>query len=219
MTLEKAISYVFGGTFVCNTADDAKKVCFDDGIRTRAVSLLGDLYEPGGTLSGGSAPKGGSILVNWTQLIDLRQRIASSEKELTDARNQLTKLTQLEEKGRDLISRRELLTHEVGLLASRLTQCQYSQLNDAASSLDGQLNDMREAEKIARQTLDDAVTRSREIERSITDFEGERKNKVKDIERQIASSKKAQAESAKALKKSQNALVSYPLTCTLILQR
>ena len=52
--LKAAIEHVFGGTFVCNLLEDAKRVTFDSKIQTRTVSLAGDVFEPSGTLTGGT---------------------------------------------------------------------------------------------------------------------------------------------------------------------
>lgn len=57
-----AMDFVFGSTFVCDTKDAANMVAFDRRLGHRAVTLEGDVYEPSGTLSGGSAPSSGDIL-------------------------------------------------------------------------------------------------------------------------------------------------------------
>ena len=78
--VEAAMSYVFGGSFVCDTQNNAKtvrctsnfamnchllsvkvlivlffpKVTFDPKIRSRCVTLDGDSFDPAGTLTGGN---------------------------------------------------------------------------------------------------------------------------------------------------------------------
>lgn len=51
--LRKAMEYVFGSTLVCDTLDNAKKVAFDKQVKTKTVTLGGDIFDPQGTLSGG----------------------------------------------------------------------------------------------------------------------------------------------------------------------
>lgn len=48
------MEFVFGTTFVCDNMDNAKKVAFDKRIMTRTVTLGGDIFDPHGTLSGGT---------------------------------------------------------------------------------------------------------------------------------------------------------------------
>lgn len=48
------MEYIFGGTFVCDGLHEAKTVTFDSRVQTRCVSLAGDVFDPSGTLSGGT---------------------------------------------------------------------------------------------------------------------------------------------------------------------
>lgn len=53
-----AIEYVLGTTLVCFNGDDAKRVTFHKDVKTRTVTTEGDLFDPAGTLTGGSKPTG-----------------------------------------------------------------------------------------------------------------------------------------------------------------
>lgn len=48
------MQYVFGNTLVCDTIEQARNVAFDKKIKMRAVTLDGDVFDPSGTLTGGS---------------------------------------------------------------------------------------------------------------------------------------------------------------------
>ena len=72
--LQPAMDHVFGGTLVCADKEAARAVCEKIGERT--VTLEGDLYDPKGTLTGGSRPKSNnSILCRLGQLASLRQQV------------------------------------------------------------------------------------------------------------------------------------------------
>lgn len=58
--LSAAMKYVFGTTFVCQDAASAKKLAFTKEVNTRCVTLDGDDFNPGGTLTGGSRNKNSS---------------------------------------------------------------------------------------------------------------------------------------------------------------
>ena len=49
-----AMQYVFGSCFVCQDAGSAKKLAFTKEVGARCVTLDGDDFNPGGTLTGGS---------------------------------------------------------------------------------------------------------------------------------------------------------------------
>ena len=70
-----AMEYVFGTTLVCKTLDMAKQVTFNDKIRTKSVTLDGDVYDPAGTLTGGSSPSGASVLLQLQQYKDAKKQL------------------------------------------------------------------------------------------------------------------------------------------------
>ncbi|CAH4036384.1 unnamed protein product [Pieris brassicae] len=63
-----AMQWVFGGTLVCADLETAKRVTFHPRVRTRCVTLDGDVFDPAGTLSGCARAKGGSVLVMLSEL-------------------------------------------------------------------------------------------------------------------------------------------------------
>ena len=62
--LEAAVQYVLGGSFVCQDTGSAKKLAFTKEVNTRCVTLDGDDFNPGGTLTGGSRNKNNSGTLN-----------------------------------------------------------------------------------------------------------------------------------------------------------
>ena len=53
--VENAMKYVFGNVLVADSPDTAKLVTFHPQVRVRAVTKEGDVYDPAGTVEGGSA--------------------------------------------------------------------------------------------------------------------------------------------------------------------
>ena len=51
-SIKSAVDYVLGGCFICSNKDTAKKIAFEQKFRT--ITLDGDIYDPSGTLTGGS---------------------------------------------------------------------------------------------------------------------------------------------------------------------
>ena len=54
--------YVFGKAFVCKDSNTAQKVAFSDSVKTACVTMEGDLFNPAGTLTGGSRSVSVTIL-------------------------------------------------------------------------------------------------------------------------------------------------------------
>merc|ERR1719271_1833764 len=72
--MEAAMKYCFGSFLVCDTPETAKKVTFHPDVRVRSVTKDGDLYDPAGTITGGSAPQTGNALSRLNQLAELEDK-------------------------------------------------------------------------------------------------------------------------------------------------
>lgn len=114
------MAYVFGGTLICDDAESAKLVTFSREVGVESVTLDGDVYDPSGTLSGGSAPSGSGLLIKV-------QEIQEEEGRLREARGRLERLEREAEQGRGrreqwkTLSRElELKEHEMKLLEEQV---------------------------------------------------------------------------------------------------
>lgn len=113
--------HVFGSTLICDDAESAKLVTFSREVGgVRSVTLDGDVYDPSGTLSGGSAPSGSGLLVNVQQLLAV-------EKKLTQAKERCDALEAEEQRGqqvranwRRLMEGLEIKEHELHLLEEQV---------------------------------------------------------------------------------------------------
>merc|ERR1712151_912558 len=66
--LENAMRYIFGSSFICQDAITAKRIAFEKKFNTRAVTLDGDDFKPGGLLTGGKRNTESSLLQNLYKL-------------------------------------------------------------------------------------------------------------------------------------------------------
>lgn len=115
-----AMAYVFGDTLICDDAESAKAVTFNKAVGMKSVTLQGDVYDPSGTLSGGSAPSSSGILIQ-------AQKIKVAEENLHEATSALSRLEKEEEKSQGIrqswktLSRElEINVHQVKLLDEQL---------------------------------------------------------------------------------------------------
>lgn len=109
-----AMAYVFGNTVVCNDSQAAKSVTFDVGLRS--VTLEGDIYEPGGTLSGGSAPSTSGTLIKVQELIEVEEKLQDAKKNLANAEKEDERTRRKREEWKKLSSEIELKEHGMTLL-------------------------------------------------------------------------------------------------------
>lgn len=134
--VEKAMGFVFGSTFICKDSETAKQVTFSKDIGgARSVTLEGDVYEPSGTLSGGSAPTSSGILVKVQDLLDAERRLGEAKGNL----DTLEKQNERDRAGRERwdTTRRNLQIkqHEKKLFEGQLGGSNASRVNPPCPSI------------------------------------------------------------------------------------
>ncbi|KAH9958739.1 SMCs flexible hinge [Russula dissimulans] len=78
----EAIAFVFNDTLICDDAASAPAVTFAWEVGVRSVTLDRDVYEPGGTLSGGATPSGSSVLMRAQELRAAEERVIGAQRTL-----------------------------------------------------------------------------------------------------------------------------------------
>lgn len=114
------MEYVFGSTLVCADAETAKKVTFDPAVRMKSVTLEGDVYDPAGTLSGGSAPQSSGVLVTLQQLNAINQELAKQVKELSALQATISREKKKTDAARKTKGDLDLKTHEIELTEQQI---------------------------------------------------------------------------------------------------
>jgi structural maintenance of chromosome 2 len=105
--------FVFGSTFICGDAQAAKKITFDPAVYTRSVTLDGDVYEPSGSLSGGSAPSNNKILIDVQKLLECEGELNSLKRELQEVEREEASVRNVREEWRRLVREVEIREHEL----------------------------------------------------------------------------------------------------------
>lgn len=115
-----AMEYVFGSTLVCEDAETAKKVTFDPAVRMKSVTLDGDVYDPSGTLSGGSSPNSSGVLVTLQKLNELNKHLSAHEMELSELQALMGKEKKKLDSVRRLKQELDLKSHEIKLTEDQI---------------------------------------------------------------------------------------------------
>ena len=115
-----AMEYVFGSTLVCEDAETAKKVTFDPAVRMKSVTLEGDVYDPSGTLSGGSSPSSSGVLVTLGKLNGLTQELNALELELKELQTSMAKEKKKMDSAREAKQELDLKSHEIKLTEEQI---------------------------------------------------------------------------------------------------
>ena len=115
-----AMDYVFGSTLICEDAETAKRVTFDPAVRMKSVTLEGDVYDPSGTLSGGSSPNSSGVLVMLQKLNDLTKELKVQENALKDLQATMAREKKKLDSARKTKQELDLKTHEIKLTEEQI---------------------------------------------------------------------------------------------------
>lgn len=127
--VRKAMEWIFGNTFICDDADTAKRVTFHKDIRMKSVTVDGDVYDPFGTLSGGSKPTSAGILIKVQELAGIRADIKEQRIQLETLENEIQAAQESIAKYKQCKQRLDLQSHEVSLLEERLSKSTHIQVS------------------------------------------------------------------------------------------
>ncbi|KAG7662300.1 SMC2 [[Candida] subhashii] len=186
----KAMEYIFGSTFICNDPDTAKAVTFDPRIRTRSITLEGDIYDPEGNLSGGSRKNDTTILLKLQRYNKEAAKLKEIELELGDIREELGNMEALMDSTKILQNEINLKKHELGLLEKKLAN------NPSSLILKQNEENEREITNLSQQIQENEqnCVQYREeiarIEKEIHEFNNDKGSKIKDLKVEISKLKK-----------------------------
>jgi structural maintenance of chromosome 2 len=115
-----AMEYVFGSTLVCDDSTTAKTVTFDPSVRMKSVTLEGDIYDPAGTLSGGSAPQSSGVLVTLQKLNEVTSQLVSQERALALLQSTMARERKKLDATRKMKKDLDLKLHEIKLAEEQI---------------------------------------------------------------------------------------------------
>ena len=149
------MKYVFGGNFICPDMNTAKKVTFNDKIRTKSVTLDGDVMDPSGTLTGGSRPNTAPVLAQLHELKAAKAKQAALEAQFKTISEQLVTLRKSSAKYAQLKEQYDIKQHEIELARSRIEQssahqtvAEVEELTASLAESEQLLKDSKEGEKV-----------------------------------------------------------------------
>lgn len=187
--LVKAMTYIFGSTFICVDPNTAKAITFDPKIRARSITLDGDIYDPEGNLSGGSRKNTSSILLTMQKFNSISSQVKKLEVKLLSIHSELNRLEQLGEQTKSLQNELNLSKHELSLLQRKLDNNPASMIikeNERNQAEIERLEDQIEAERTRCSELEVNI---QSIEKDIKEFSQDKGSKLKELEKELKSLK------------------------------
>jgi structural maintenance of chromosome 2 len=140
--VRSAVEYVFGSTIIVDGMKAANQIC--DATKTRTVTLEGDVYDPSGTISGGSKNQLGTTLAKLTQLTEATKELDEKQATLKAAIVKLDSMKSESASYDKLSTGLELAEAELEYVDKHLSQTSFGMLAEKRDSMTKELQDMEE---------------------------------------------------------------------------
>lgn len=196
-----AVEFALGSVFVCPDAATARAVCYHKDVNRTVVTYDGDVFDPSGTLEGGTRPdsRDGPVQPVLLRLPAARaawQSLQAKKAELAELSKRLEASAKAAAAYAAAAQAAELAAHEVTLAETRLA-------NSAAAASDNAVAENAAALAAAERTLAAAKTevaaakeREKSLQAELADKAKARETRTKEAERALADAKKAAAAAA-----------------------
>ncbi|GAA5805506.1 hypothetical protein EDC94DRAFT_603518 [Helicostylum pulchrum] len=209
--VHEAMEWIFGGTFICDDAQTAKIITFNKEIFTKSVTLDGDVYDPHGTLSGGSKPNASGILIKVQELNEVRadikhhtQLLEGLEEEIESSQKSIAEYKKCKQ-------RLDLQSHELSLLEQRMGKSSHAQLAARVQTLKDLIIEQEEAKKQASLAKEKALQECKHIEDEMADFHNNKDTKLDEMTLRVEKLKKELKKNSGKLKEMQRAVQTFEL--------
>ncbi|OCF77510.1 nuclear condensin complex protein [Kwoniella mangroviensis CBS 8886] len=185
-----AMAYVFGDTFICADKQAAQAVTFNKNIGVKSVTLEGDVYDPSGTLSGGSAPSSQGILIKVQELRDIENQINQHKKSLDEVVKQLNGAKKVIDQYKKDKRELDLKGHEVRLLEEQVNGSNATKIVGEVENAKKLVAELKEVVNQAKEKQKQASADVKKLEKEMADFKNNKDSKLKEIKADIANKKK-----------------------------
>lgn len=206
-----AMNYVFGNTLIANDADTAKKVTFDPSVRMKSVTLDGDVYDPSGTLSGGSSPNSSGVLVTLGKLNELTKELRSKERQLATLEDNMKKEKKKLDAVRSIKQELDLKTHEIKLTEEQINSNSSSSIIQAVEEMKANIEQLKKDISDAKIRQTEASKDIKRIEKDMSEFSNNKDSKLAELQTSLDTLKKSLGKNSASVKELQKELQSSRL--------
>lgn len=91
---ESTMQFIFGSTLICSTSQICQKIAYNKSFGIKCVNMEGDIFDPNGTMSGGSMPNKESILMKVTELNFYQSKVQEIKLQIVNLKNELNEINE-----------------------------------------------------------------------------------------------------------------------------
>ncbi|CAJ1367875.1 unnamed protein product [Effrenium voratum] len=209
-----AMKYVFGPFIVCDTSETAKHITFHPNVRVKTVTKEGDLYDPSGTITGGSAPKGGNLLLKLQELLGSqlekqvhKQRVefdkafVSGVARFGRAAAQLMKMQGAAQEFSALERELKCREHEMTLLQERISRSEHHTTEQSIQDMRAEMQKFQEDISNLPEEKKKLEKSTKQMEKDIKSLDSSREDRIKYFEGHIRELQKSAKQNVEKIEK------------------
>ena len=200
--IRSAMEYVFGASIVVDGAKAANQIC--DSTKTRTVTLDGDVYDPSGTITGGSKSNFGSTLVELTKLMEASKQLSANKERLSIVLRTLHQLKNASLKFDKLSHKLSLAEAELEGIQKQVSQTSYGVLEDKFESMSKELEEANKEYSFMKDEQKEKWDLYHELKEKEEELTQQREDMLGQIESDIKKAKKAAADAAKRAREAES---------------
>jgi len=184
--VEAAMKYVFGNTVICNNSDSARRATFDAKACVKSVTLDGDIFDPSGTLTGGSRHnQSDSVLARLVALNEARIALSAAQEELAEVSRDFGCAAEKKKVQQQV----QLKAEQVQLLEQQMAATTYGKLVEQMQAIETETELETQNITTAKETAQRAKKRISELEAEMKDSSGRREKALKAMDKELAKKK------------------------------
>jgi structural maintenance of chromosome 2 len=200
--VRSAVEYVFGSTLVVDGMKAANQIC--DVTKTKTVTLDGDVYDPSGTISGGSKNNLGSTLAKLTELTSASHELGVSEARLNEVESQMSAMKAVSGEFEKFSEKLDLATAELANVEKHLSQTTFGMLAEQHDAMTAEID----AAKLEYEKMEEEKVAKWELYNELQDKEHEltqhREIRLTQIDEAVKEAKKAAVTKAKGAREAES---------------
>jgi structural maintenance of chromosome 2 len=184
-----AVQFAFGQSIVCDTLDEAEAVAFTREVRAKSVTKGGQVFDPQGTLSGGSRDENASIMGRIAAYEELRREEADLRRRLAQIDEYLNAHREIARANRELLDRLDLGQRELAIAEADLAKSSVGEAKQRLSVVEAQITDYEQSIQKAQSDRKAAQAQMKELQDAAKDWEKRKNAEIRELQ---ANLKKAQ---------------------------